>query len=73
MKRALNKQRIAPLRVQPQRLAYAVLAASMLVPAFASAALPAIAPDAGRLTRELQAPVKAPNTGRYRGAALSQS
>jgi hemolysin activation/secretion protein len=63
MKRALNKQRIASLRVQPQRLAYAVLAASMLLPAIVSAALPAIAPDAGRLTRELQAPVKAPTPG----------
>lgn len=63
MNRALNMQVSASLRAQPRRFAYAVLAASMLVPAIAFAALPAIAPDAGRLTRELQAPVKAPTPG----------
>jgi len=63
MKRALNVQMTAPLRTQPQRLAYAVFAASMLMPSVAAAALPAIAPDAGRLTRELQPPVELPRPG----------
>lgn len=63
MKRALNVQMFAPLRAQPKRLAYALFVGSMLVPIVATAALPAIAPDAGRLTRELQAPVEAPRAG----------
>lgn len=63
MKCVLNRQMIAPLRMQPKRLAYAVFAASMFVPTVATAALPAGAPDAGRLTRELQAPVEAPRAG----------
>ena len=51
------------LTVQPLRVAQALAMASLLLPALAQAALPAIAPDAGRLSRELQAPVQAPKAG----------
>lgn len=48
----------------PLRLAQAVALASLMTPAFVLAALPSVAPpDAGRLTRELQAPVPAPRAG----------
>ena len=45
------------LTFQPRRLAQAVVMASMMSPTLVLAALPAAAPDAGRLTRELQQPV----------------
>lgn len=51
------------LTVQPLRVAQAVAMASLLLPSLAQAALPAAAPDAGRLSRELQTPVAPPKAG----------
>ena len=50
-------------KMQPLRVAQAVAMASVMSPMVAMAALPPVAPDAGRLTRELQAPVQAPRPG----------
>lgn len=41
----------------------AAMSVALLLPGVALAALPAIAPDAGRLSRELQQPVEAPRPG----------
>ena len=51
------------LLMRPLRVASAVALASLMLPSLAQAALPAAAPDAGRLTRELQKPVEAPRAG----------
>lgn len=51
------------LLARPLRLASAIALVSLMQPSLAQAALPAGAPDAGRLTRELQKPVEAPRAG----------